>query len=198
MQFLGLASYYRKFILHFAQIVSPLTALLRKSQEFNWTPDCTKAMEEIKKALTSPPILKYPDFSQPFYLITDASRVAVAAILSQRDPNNQNLEHPIAFSSRTLTKQERFLSAIELESLAILHGFQKYRMYLLGHFCYVITDHYPLVYLLNTNMPSGRLVKIAYQNLITRLNIERAGKIQQLMHYHESFMNPLKKWTLFL
>ena len=86
--FLGLANYYRKFIPNAAEILLPLTHLLRKDQKFVFGEDCKKAMEKLKEIITNPPILQYPDFSKPFLLTTDASNGALGAVLSQGEIGN--------------------------------------------------------------------------------------------------------------
>ena len=82
-QFLGLVSYYRRYIHNFAQKAKPLFDLLKKESEFIWGPDQEKAFEDLKKALCTEPVLIAPDFEKPFIVITDASDFAVGAILCQ-------------------------------------------------------------------------------------------------------------------
>ena len=99
--FLGLAGYYWRYVKHFSQIAAPLHALLTKQgckkgaawrrptpsqqEDFcsRWGPDCVRAFQDIKARLTSPPVLGYPDFTQPFVLETDASFSGLGAVLSQ-------------------------------------------------------------------------------------------------------------------
>ena len=80
--FLGLSGYYRKFIKDYATIAAPLHKLLQKNKIFKWTVYCQEAFEELKKALTSAPILIRPDYDKKFILYTDASRVGLGAVLS--------------------------------------------------------------------------------------------------------------------
>ena len=74
MKFLGLASYYRRFIRKFAEIARPLHRLTEKGRPFKWTTECDTAFAELKLRLCSTPVLTYPDFSLPFILDTDASQ----------------------------------------------------------------------------------------------------------------------------
>ncbi|GBG78555.1 hypothetical protein CBR_g27780 [Chara braunii] len=81
--FLGLASYYRRFIKGFTAIAGPLTNLLRKDQSLIWTPECDQAFSKLKAALISAPVLIRPDLEKPFILITDWQPEAISAILAQ-------------------------------------------------------------------------------------------------------------------
>lgn len=116
-QFLGLSGYYRRFVPNYSKIIKPLTRLLKKDVEFNFSKDCIEAFETCKRLLTSSPILQYPDFTKPFILTTDASNYAIGAVLSQGEPKK---DLPIAYASRTLNAAETRYSTIEKELLAIL------------------------------------------------------------------------------
>ncbi len=88
---------------------------MRKCTNFCWSSECSVAFEKLKFALTTPPVLAYPNFSLPFKIQTDASGSGVGAVLAQ---GNEGLERPIAFASRSLTKSERRYPTIEQEALA--------------------------------------------------------------------------------
>lgn len=96
-RFLGMTSHYRRFIKGFAHIAESLNKLLKKRSIYKWNVDCQKAFETLKKKLTSAPVLKYPDFSRPFTIHTDALNFAVGAVLTQKDENG--LEHPVVYVS---------------------------------------------------------------------------------------------------
>lgn len=109
-QFMGLASYYRRFVKGFAQLAQPLHALTRKGATYSWTEACQDAFDELKRRLTTAPILAYPSFDCEFTLETDASIQGVGAVLSQRQ-NDQKL-HPVAFASRALNPAERNIPSL--------------------------------------------------------------------------------------
>ena len=156
--FLGLCGFYRKFVTNFAKISQPLTLLTKKDVKYSWGPEQQEAFVTLKRALISPPVLRYPDFSKQFIVNTDASATAVAAILTQK---HDGVELPICFSSRTLNAAERRYSAIERECLAVVFAVKTYRNYLTGTHFVIMTDHRPLKYLLTMKDPSSRLSKWA-------------------------------------
>jgi transposase InsO family protein len=154
--FLGLLGYYRKFIRDFAKITKPLTAQLRNGEKVEHTAPFLKTFEICKNLLTSSDVLKYPDFSLPFILTTDASNFALGAVLSQ---GTVGKDRPVAYASRTLTKSEENYSAIEKELLAIDWATKYFRPYLFGRKFTLYTDHQPLTYALNLKTPNSKLVK---------------------------------------
>ena len=154
--FMGLASYYRKFIPNFSEIASPLNHLLKKDVKFNFDARCKDSFEKLKKKLINPPILQFPDFSREFLVTTDASLNAIGGVLSQ-GTIGQDL--PIAYASRTLNKAERNYSTIERELLGIIWTVQHFRPYLFGRKFRILTDHRPLVYLFSVSNPSSRLMR---------------------------------------
>lgn len=155
-QFLGLVGYYRRFIENFSKIARPLTKLLRKDQPFLWSDEQQVAFDFFRNALTSEPILQFPDFSKEFILTTDASNFAIGAILSQGEPGK---DLPIAYASRTLNKAEINYSTIEHELLAIVWAVQHFRPYLFGRKFTIYTDHRPLAFLFNCKNQSSRLLR---------------------------------------
>ena len=142
-QFLGLASYYRRYIHQFADIAKPLNALTQKATAFKWTGECQDAFNSLKRKLTQAPILGYPSFhhsASPFVLQTDTSAVGLGAVLEQDG-------HVIAYASRTLNKAEQNYSVIKKECLAVVFTVKQFRHYLLGRPFRLITDHEPLQWL---------------------------------------------------
>lgn len=154
--FLGLVSYYRRFIPEFSNIAKPLTSLLKKDITFAWLNEQQLAFDDLKEKLFSAPILIYPDFSKPFLLTCDASNYAISAILSQGEIGK---DLPIAYASRTLNKAETNYSTTEKECLAIVFGTKTFRPYLYGYKFTIITDHRPLKWLFNCKDPGSRLVR---------------------------------------
>ena len=142
--FLGIASYYRKFVKHFAAIAMPLTDLLHKDNVFRWQNAEQEAFEQLKMSLTTAPVLALPDPSKPFLVTTDASDYAIGAILSQDQGKG---EQPIAYESRKMTPAELNYPVHEKELLAMVHAINIWRPYLEGQKFTAITDHASLEYI---------------------------------------------------
>lgn len=136
--FIGLTSYFRKYIQNFALIAKPLTDLLRKESEFDFNESCRFAFEELKKKLTSQPVLHLFNPKLRSEMHTDASKVAISAIFLQRDENAQL--HPVYYMSRKTTPAESNYSSYQLEALAIIDGVKKFRCYLYGTHFKIVTD----------------------------------------------------------
>lgn len=174
-RFIGLASWYRRFVPHFSTKIAPITSLLKKNKKFIWTEEQSEAFDVIKKDLANAPLLNCPDFERPFILQTDASTVGLGAILSQINPDGS--ENVIAYASRTLTKAEQKYSTTELECLAVVWAVSKYRPYVEGSHFKVLTDHSALKWLQNLKDPMGRLARWALKLQGYDYSIEhRSGK----------------------
>ena len=172
--FLGLASYYRRFIPSFSKVAGPLHALTRKEVPYLWTPLCQLAFEKLKQLLTSAPVLAFPDFEEPFLLETDASGAGLGAVLAQRQKDGS--VRPIAYASRSLQPHEKNYSITELEGLGVVWAVKHFRPYIYGHPCEVYTDHEALKSLLNKPQPSGKLARwgMAIQELDLKI-LHRSG-----------------------
>lgn len=185
-QFLGLLGYYRKFIKDFAKITKPLTSCLKKGRKVEHSSEFVKSFETAKEILSNDPILKYPDFEKPFILTTDASNVALGAILSQGTPGK---DLPIAYASRTLNESEQRYSTIEKELLAIVWATKYFRPYLYGQKFTIVTDHRPLIWLNSLKEPNSKLTRwrlkleeynynVIYKKGVKNSNADALSRIQ--------------------
>jgi len=136
--FLGLSSYYRKFVCHYGIISKPLTNLLRKGTLFVWTYATEQSFQALKNALITAPVLALPDFSLPFAVETDASAFGIGAVLSQQG-------HPLAYVSKELGPRTQGLSTYEKEYMAILLALEQWRSYLQHSEFTIYTDQKSLV-----------------------------------------------------
>lgn len=174
----GMASWYRRFIQNFSDLVAPLNNLIKgrkKGQKIQWTEDAEKAFEELKNRLSTAPVLANPDFTKIFTLQVDASNIALGCVLTQGEGEEEKV---IAYASRTLTKSEKNFTTTEKELLAVIFATNKFRSYIEGTRCKVITDHAALLWLLKIQNPSGRLARWAIQ--LSQYDMEvihRKGKL---------------------
>lgn len=146
--FLGLTGYYRKFIKNYGIISRPLTDMLKKGVQFQWTPVTAQAFRALQQALIDAPVLVVPDFAQPFVIETDACQTGVGAVLMQKD-------HPIAYLSKSLCSKNQALSTYEKECLAILMAVDKWRPYLQQHEFTIRTDQKSLLHLTEQRLTTG-------------------------------------------
>lgn len=118
----------------------------KPSSKWKWTTDQEKAFQILKEKLTSPPILGYPDFSQPFELHSDARGTGLGAVLY---PNQDEQNRVIAYASRGLSRSGKKYPTQKLEFLALKWAItEKYSDYLMGQTFAIYTDNKPLTYIL--------------------------------------------------
>ena len=154
--FLGLTGYYRKFVEGYSRIALPLTELTKHSPRFEWGPEQQRAFDELKQRLTSAPILAHPDPTRQYVLNTDASGFAIAAVLSQQQPDGS--VRPVAYYSRKMNAAEKNYDVHDKELLAIVMAVKHWRCYLDGspHPTKVLTDHKGLQWLSSKAELTGR------------------------------------------
>ena len=136
--FLGLASYYRRFVPKFAEIARPLHKASETSTKFEWTPEAQDAFESLKIKLTSTPIFAFSCLKEPFILYTDASQFAMGAVLAQVHDGN---ERTICYASRSLSNSQLKYSAARCELLALVTFTRQFRHYRIGQKFTIVTDH---------------------------------------------------------
>ena len=157
-RFLGLAGYYRHFIRDFAKAAAPLTDMTVVGTQIRIEGEALFAFERIKECLSSAPVLRRVDYSRPFLLQTDASGIAIGAILSQRDDSGR--EYVIGYGSKKLTPAQRKWDTREQEAFAALWGCEFFRHYVLGSPFELQTDHESLKWL-NNPRSTGKLARWA-------------------------------------
>ncbi|KAE8204826.1 hypothetical protein CF327_g7687, partial [Tilletia walkeri] len=159
LRFYAMASWYRKFILDFANRAKPLNAIIH-AQKFEWTAKEQEAFDDIKKALSSTPVLRRPNFSKPFILDVDASSVGFGAALIQVD--EEGFEHPVICVSRQAKDTETRYSATDLELQGIVWAISKLAHLVDGSLLTIRSDHQALTWLWNlkTPAPNQRLQRL--------------------------------------
>lgn len=144
--FLGFANFYRRFIPRFSTLARPLHDLTHKNKSWEWSDREQAAFEAIKGQICLEPVLVHPKTDKPFIVETDASGVAMGAVLSQRGEDGRL--HPVAFMSESFSPPERNYDTHDKELLAIIRAFEYWRIYLEGteQPVTVFSDHKNLEY----------------------------------------------------
>ena len=153
-RFIGIASWYRRFIKDFAKIAEPLIKLTRKAEKFLLTQDQEKAFEKLKELLLGAPMLHRPVSGAEYFIHTDASYTGLGGMITQIV---DGLERVISFASRALNKNEKNYSVTEKECLAVKWAIEKFRGFIEAEKFTIITDHSALQWLLTKKSPTGRL-----------------------------------------
>ena len=153
--FCGAVGYYRDFIPHCSELMQPLTALTGSRTPWKWGQQERDAFTALKAALATQPVLRLPDRNRPFVVCTDASKVAVGAVLQQRATDTAPLQ-PVAFFSHRLSAAQSNYSVREQELLAIILALEHWRHYLIGRRFTVETDHQSLRHIWTSNKLLGR------------------------------------------
>ena len=144
--FLGLVSYYRRFIRNMSQIAYPLYELTKKTSTLVWTDQCEASFMRLKAALTSAPVLSFPDVQgSDFILDTDASNTGIGAVLSQVQDGEEKV---IGFFSKLLSDSERNYCITKREFLAVIRAVEHFKPYLYGQHFLVRTDNAAVSHLL--------------------------------------------------
>ena len=152
--FIGMCSYYRRFISKFAIIAGPLHDLTKKKVKFQWTLKEHNAFVTLKQRLMSKPLLKLPNLDQTFEIHCDACGDSLGAVLSQEG-------QPIAYESRRLQPQECTLGIYEKELLTVIHALDSWKHYLLGTPFIIRTDHQSIRYFMTQTKLSEKQMRWA-------------------------------------
>jgi len=155
-QFLGGATYYRRFIKDFASKAKELSRLTSKNVDFYWNEECQKSFDSLKQALTSPEVMAYPTNDGYFILDTDASAEAIGSVLNIVVNGEERV---VAYASKTLNKAERNYCVTDRELLAVRYFVEYFKHYLLGRKFTIRTDHQALKWLFTLKDPKGRIAR---------------------------------------
>ncbi|BES95184.1 Hypothetical Protein NTJ_07993 [Nesidiocoris tenuis] len=163
--FLGMVTFYLKFVKNAANILQPLYSLLKKNVKWAWSTVCQQSFEHIKQILISKPVLTHFDPHKPLKLTVDASSKAVGAVLSH---HTRDGDKPIAYASQMLSATQQAYPSIEREAYAIVYGINRFKDFLYGRGFDLVTDHRPLLYIFESKkgLPiyaANRIQRWAYQ-----------------------------------
>ena len=155
-QFIGMCSFYRKYIHNFSKIASPLTALQSKKVTFSWDDNCQQSFEQLKTKLCETPVLTKADLTRDFELHADASNEHVGAVLMQVETDGLK---PIGYFSKKLNKCEKRYSVTDKEALAVVKSCRFFHHYLWGKYFKIVTDHQPLTSIFKKRTHSPRMTR---------------------------------------
>ncbi len=154
--FLGLASYYRRYIPNFTSVATPLTDLTKKDVELIWDDNCEHAFQALKKALEQPPVSAYPTRGGHFVLSTDASDTRMGAVLEQeQEEGGRVVKRVIAYASKRLNASQRRYCTTNKELLAVVTAIEVFKYYLTSRHFTVVTNHASFTWLRNFKEPEG-------------------------------------------
>ncbi len=158
--FLGLASYYRRYIPGFSTVAAPITNLTRQGVDLVWDDACEGAFRTLKAVLISASVLAYPTREGHFTLSTDASDVGIGAVLEQdQEEGGQVIKRVIAYTSKTLSDTQRRYCTTNKELLVVVMAIELFQYYLTGRHFTVVTDHASLTWLRNFKEPDGMVAR---------------------------------------
>ncbi len=152
--FVGMVPYYRRYIPHCAEMMEPLTSLIRKHAQLEWNKKREQRFQALKAALLSPIVLALPQINEQFQLYTDASDYAIGAVLTQTFEGH---ERPVYYLSHQLSKTQRAWPIIGKECYAIVFALEKFRVYLEGKRFPIYSDHNPLKYINSADNKNTKL-----------------------------------------
>jgi len=154
----GVVTWYSHFVRNFSSVMTPITSLIKKkAQKVAWNEEAEKAFQEVKRILTSDPILRPPDYHKPFIVQCDASLYGIGGVLAQLDQDNK--EYVISYYSHKLTEAEQKYHAYERECLAVIKSLDHFKAYIYLQPIIIMTDHHSLTQTLKYNGKSGRLMR---------------------------------------
>lgn len=166
--FLGMITFYTRFVPKLCLVLSPLYDLLTKESKWVWDSKCNEAFESSKRAICSAKVLTHFDPSKSITVTCDASDDGISGVLSHT-VNGQ--EMPVFFVSRRLTKAEKKYPILHREALAIVFAMEKFYKYVMGQKVSIVTDHKPLLGIFNSKKGGPPVIATRLQRYFLRLSI---------------------------
>lgn len=149
LRYLGMFGYFREYIPLYSTLSAPLDRLRFHKGEFVLNAEQRACFNSLKYLVQRSPVLTFPEFSEPFYVATDASNLGVGSVLYQlpNGPEDETEVHYISFMARSLKKHELNYPAYKKELLGIIYALNQFSAYIFGRHFTLFTDHRPLTYM---------------------------------------------------
>ena len=189
--FLGLTGFYSPYVRYYADLAAPLSDLLQAGK-FDWRREHDDAFSPLKKALLQNVVLHIVDFHKPFFMRTDASKLAVGAVLEQHSSEGEL--RPVAFYSRKLTKAQKNWSTTEQEMYAVVTALMKWESLIGTQQVTVLTDHHSLQHWHSEHVttpsgPTGRRAR--WHEVFSRFHLD----VEYLPGTANSVADALSRWA---
>lgn len=159
---MGVCNWYSQFVDNYAEIIAPLSNLLKQGLKWKWTETEQRAFDKLKMALYTSPKLSTPDYSTPFCLQTDASEIGAGAILFQRGDSPED-RRIVSYASKKFSDTQKRYSAVERECLAIIWATDKFRPFLEIRRFELLTDNAALTWLHRAKDKNSKLTRWSLQ-----------------------------------
>lgn len=173
-RFIGMVSFFSKYIPNYAEIASPLNDLRKKKAKFKWTEQCESSFKKLKDCISNPPVLRMIDFEKELILMCDASQSAAGSCLMQIE---NGVKLPIAYFSKRFSTRELLMSTYEKEALSAILSIEKFHEYLCHKPFLLLVDNHALSWTLSHWRKLGRLGRWVERILSLPFRVEHvAGK----------------------
>ena len=169
--------YQRIFVENFSKIAAPLTKLLKKEIPFEWTTECTRAIQQLKEKLTNEPMLWQPQMEQPFFLEVDTSDYTTGTVLFQKDKDGQ--PQICRYHSKTFNKTKQRYEIYDKELTAIDRALANWQHLLKGAEVHILTDHKNLMYYWHPHKLTDRAKRVQ----------QRIGEYNYVLHHKPGITN---------
>ncbi|GBG59645.1 hypothetical protein CBR_g49909 [Chara braunii] len=190
--FLGLASYYRKFVPNFSIIARPLSRLTSKNVSYTWNEECTTALQALKEALASHPVLRIADPKLTFVVTTDASLYGIGAVLQQDDGDDLC---PLEFYSKRMPSHKVAASTYMRKLYALREALDHWKHYLLGRHFKVFSYHETLKWIQTQTVPSTTLTRWLHEIVVYDFELRHKkgcyNRVADALSCHPEYMTCL-------
>jgi hypothetical protein len=157
--FLGLGTFLRDHIRYYADLTAPFEKIKKSVTPIEWTPLLTQQFQALKRAFSTAPFLKFPDFNKRFAVACDASHTGVGGVIYQPDDEDDTITptNIVGIVSKQLTPSQQRYPVYKKELWALVYCLRKFHTFIHGRQAvHVHTDHKPLIHIFKqTNLATA-------------------------------------------